>query len=77
MGAGSQGQSVEDMERVIGAMRRVVERLQSENEALKKKVEKVKSNSELTKENKNLKVHTTLGCVKDTSPPIYRISDIL
>ena len=36
MGTGAGGQSVEDMERVIAAMRRVVERLQNENETLKK-----------------------------------------
>ena len=56
MGTGTGGQSVEDMERVIGAMRRVVERLQSENEALKKKVEKPKTRGEMLKENRLLKV---------------------
>ena len=56
MGTGTGGQSVEDMERVIGAMRRVVERLQSENEALKKKVTIPKPRSEILKENRSLKV---------------------
>lgn len=56
MGQGTGGQSVEDMERVIGAMRRVVERLQSENEALKRKVDKPKARSEILKENRSLKV---------------------
>ncbi|XP_048578634.1 centrosomal protein of 290 kDa isoform X2 [Nematostella vectensis] len=36
LGTGLGGQSVEDMERVLAAMRRVVERLQGENEQLKK-----------------------------------------
>ena len=58
MGTGTGGQSVEDMERVIGAMRRVVERLQSENEALKKKVNIPKARSEILKENRSLKVFT-------------------
>lgn len=53
------GQSIEDMERVIAAMRRVVERLQTENDNLKK--HPVGSGqaqlNELTKENKKLKVN--------------------
>ena len=52
------GQSVEDMERVISAMRRVVERLQTENDNLKK--HPVSGNqtqlNDLSKENKKLKV---------------------
>lgn len=62
------GQSVEDMERVIAAMRRVVERLQSENESLKKQVGKPKSHNDLSKENRNLKV-----CKQRCSVTIYII----
>ena len=51
------GQTVEDMERVICAMRRVVERLQVENEALKKQSGKSKQpRVDLSKENRTLKV---------------------
>ena len=56
MGTGMGGQSVEDMERVIAAMRRVVERLQTENESLKKQARKPKPHSDLVKENRTLKV---------------------
>lgn len=55
MGTGMGGQSVEDMERVIAAMRRVVERLQVENETLKKQSGKPRPHGELTKENRYLK----------------------
>ena len=51
------GQSVEDMERVIAAMRRVVERLQGENDQLKKSVGAGGPQyGEVIKENKRLKV---------------------
>jgi len=56
MGTGTGGQSVEDMERVIGAMRRVVERLQSENDTLKRRADKPKAHTDLVRENKSLKV---------------------
>ena len=57
------GQSVEDMERVIAAMRRVVERLQIENDNLKKHpVSGQPQTSEITKENKRLKVGLSLYC---------------
>ena len=56
MGTGMGGQSVEDMERVIAAMRRVVERLQTENESLKKQAGKPTPHSDLVKENRTLKV---------------------
>ena len=56
-GTGMGGQSVEDMERVIAAMRRVVERLQTENDNLKKHpVSSQTQLNDLTKENKKLKV---------------------
>lgn len=58
MGTGMGGQSVQDMERVIAAMRRLVERLQDENDNLKKQTAKPKGFNELTKENRNLKVLT-------------------
>ena len=55
------GQSVEDMERVIAAMRRVVERLQTENDNLKKHpVAGQTQLTDLTKENKKLKVSLML-----------------
>ncbi|CAB4042646.1 centrosomal of 290 kDa-like, partial [Paramuricea clavata] len=55
-GTGMGGQSVEDMERVIAAMRRVVERLQTENDNLKKHpVTGQTQLNDLTKENKKLK----------------------
>ena len=51
------GQSVEDLERVIAAMRRVVERLQGENDQLKKTVGAGGPQyGEVLKENKRLKV---------------------
>ena len=51
------GQSVEDMERVIAAMRRVVERLQTENDNLKKYPASGQIQlNELTEENTKLKV---------------------
>ena len=51
------GQSVEDLERVIAAMRRVVERLQGENDQLKKSVGAGGPQyGEVLKENKRLKV---------------------
>lgn len=54
------GQSVEDMERVIAAMRRVVERLQIENDNLKKHPVSGQTHlNDLTKENKKLKVILT------------------
>ena len=57
MGTGMGGQSVEDMERVIAAMRRVIERLQVENENLKKQTGKSKpQNADLARENRLLKV---------------------
>ena len=56
MGTGTGGQSVEDMERVICAMRRVVERLQSENDTLKRRAEKSKPHADLIRENKAIKV---------------------
>lgn len=62
MGTGMGGQSVEDMERVIAAMRRVVERLQVENETLKKQSGKPRPHGELTKENRYLKVSLTKPC---------------
>lgn len=56
-GTGMGGQSIEDMERVIAAMRRVVERLQTENDNLKKHpVTGETQLNDLTKENKRLKV---------------------
>lgn len=52
------GQSVEDLERVIAAMRRVVERLQGENDQLKKTVGAGGPQyGEVLKENKRLKVN--------------------
>jgi len=51
------GQSVEDLERVIAAMRRVVERLQGENDQFKKTVGAGGPQyGEVLKENKRLKV---------------------
>ena len=49
---------MEDMERVIAAMRRVVERLQTENDSLKKQVSRPKSssNAEMQNEIRRLKV---------------------
>ena len=59
MGSGMGGQSVEDMERVIAAMRRVVERLQTENDNLKKHPASGQPQlNEITKENKRLKVRS-------------------
>jgi len=56
LGTGMGGQSVEDMERVIAAMRRVVERLQGENDQLKKSVGAGGPQyGEVIKENKRLK----------------------
>lgn len=56
------GQSVEDMERVIAAMRRVVERLQGENDQLKKSVGAGGPQyGEVIKENKRLKVRHCLA----------------
>lgn len=55
------GQSVEDLERVIAAMRRVVERLQGENDQLKKTVGAGGPQyGEVLKENKRLKVRHLL-----------------
>lgn len=55
------GQSVEDLERVIAAMRRVVERLQGENDQLKKSVGAGGPQyGEVLKENKRLKVRLLL-----------------
>ena len=57
LGTGMGGQSVEDLERVIAAMRRVVERLQGENDQLKKSVGAGGPQyGEVLKENKRLKV---------------------
>ena len=57
LGTGMGGQSVEDLERVIAAMRRVVERLQGENDQLKKTVGSGGPQyGEVIKENKRLKV---------------------
>ena len=57
------GQSVEDLERVIAAMRRVVERLQGENEQLKKSVGAGGPQYvDALKENKRLKVWYTISC---------------
>ena len=55
MGTGMGGQSVEDMERVIAAMRRVIERLQSENDNLKKVKSKAPPHSDVARENRQLK----------------------
>ena len=56
------GQSVEDMERVIAAMRRVVERLQGENDQLKKSVGAGGPQyGQVIKENKRLKVRHCLA----------------
>lgn len=56
LGTGMGGQSVEDLERVIAAMRRVVERLQGENDQLKKTVGAGGPQyGEVMKENKRLK----------------------
>lgn len=56
LGTGMGGQSVEDLERVIAAMRRVVERLQGENDQLKKTVGAGGPQyGEVLKENKRLK----------------------
>ena len=58
LGTGMGGQSVEDLERVIAAMRRVVERLQGENDQLKKTVGAGGPQyGEVIKENKRLKVN--------------------
>merc|ERR1712048_320087 len=54
-GTGMGGQSVEDLERVVSATRRVVERLQVENQTLKKK-KMSKPNTELVQENEKLKL---------------------
>ena len=60
LGTGMGGQTVEELERVIAAMRRVVERLQGENDQLKKCVgTKAPQYCEILKENKRLKV----GCI--------------
>ena len=56
MATGLGGQSVEDMERVIAAMRRVIERLQGENDSLKKQRPKNVTSSEASRENRQLKV---------------------
>ena len=57
LGTGMGGQSVDDLERVIAAMRRVVERLQGENDQLKKTVGSGGPQyGEVIKENKRLKV---------------------
>ena len=57
LGTGMGGQSVEDLERVIAAMRRVVERLQGENDQLKKTVGSGGPQyGEVIKENKRVKV---------------------
>ena len=57
LGSGMGGQSVEDLERVIAAMRRVVERLQGENDQLKKTVGAGGPQyGEVIKENRRLKV---------------------
>ena len=62
LGTGMGGQSVEDMERVIAAMRRVVERLQGENDQLKKSVGAGGPQyGEVIKENKRLKVRHCLA----------------
>ncbi|XP_065052482.1 centrosomal protein of 290 kDa-like [Rhopilema esculentum] len=55
MGTGMGGQSVEDMERVIAAMRRVIERLQGENDSLKKLKSKAPPHSDVARENRQLK----------------------
>lgn len=56
LATGMGGQSVEDMERVIAAMRRVVERLQGENDQLKKTVGAGGPQyGEVLKENRRLK----------------------
>lgn len=49
---------MEDMERVIAAMRRVIERLQGENDNLKKTTGKPKAppHSDIARENRQLKV---------------------
>lgn len=61
LGTGMGGQSVEDLERVIAAMRRVVERLQGENDHLKKTVGAGGPQyGEVLKENKRLKVRRVL-----------------
>lgn len=61
LGTGMGGQSVEDLERVIAAMRRVVERLQGENDQLKKTVGAGGPQyGEVLKENKRLKVSRLL-----------------
>ena len=61
LGTGMGGQSVEDLERVIAAMRRVVERLQGENDQLKKTVGAGGPQyGEVLKENKRLKVRRSL-----------------
>lgn len=55
MATGLGGQSVDDMERVIAAMRRVIERLQGENDSLKKQRPKNVTSSEASRENRQLK----------------------
>ncbi len=52
------GQSVEDLERVIAAMRRVIERLQGENDNLKRHTgkSKIPPHSDIARENRQLKV---------------------
>ena len=63
------GQSVEDMERVIAAMRRVVERLQTENDNLKKYPASGQTQlNELTEENTKLKVSLIVVLQGDLKP---------
>ncbi len=73
MGTGMGGQSVEDLERVIAAMRRVIERLQGENDNLKKQSSKTRipPHSDIARENRQLKVSMNLSnenpvCPKST-----------
>ena len=67
MGTGMGGQSVDDMERVIAAMRRVIERLQGENDALKKQTPKLGVHSEIARENRQLKVS-----LREVFPGLYQ-----
>ncbi|KAM7435378.1 hypothetical protein ABFA07_014699 [Porites harrisoni] len=75
LGTGMGGQSVEDLERVIAAMRRVVERLQGENDQLKKTVGSGGPQyGEVIKENKRLKQELEKAKAGDKTPDTKGIS---
>ena len=77
-GTGMGGQSVEDMERVIAAMRRVVERLQTENDNLKKHPASGQTqHNDLMEENKKLKVSVIMVSHGGLKTQKYNIEDFL